>query len=169
MNKRTLFVIVVLRIAAMLLVACGGGGQTESEPTVEQGNMGEEVQGTGGEPAQADTQEAGPVEETSPSGPVMPEDVPLFEGARDLQVTEDQTNIGFVIDNIEIIDVVSWYQEQLPIYNWEMGRNPDSALGSMATMVRQNANGDRISISMQYNQIGGFVVVQINLNRAPTP
>jgi hypothetical protein len=33
----------------------------------------------------------------------------------------------------------------------------------MATMLRENAEGDRITINMQANQLGGFVRISISV------
>jgi hypothetical protein len=89
-----------------------------------------------------------------------------MEGYRDFQATSDFTNISYVVDG-KVEDVVTWYQEQLPQYGWEMSRAPDTALGSMANMSRINADKDRLTLSLQHNPIGEFSVIRIVVVRAP--
>jgi hypothetical protein len=87
-----------------------------------------------------------------------------MEGYTNLQVTSGGNNIKYQVDG-EIDDVVSYYQEQLPNYGWESVGNPDTQAGKIASMLRKNEAEDRISINMQHNELGGFVVVTITIAR----
>jgi hypothetical protein len=89
-----------------------------------------------------------------------------MDGYRDFQATSDFTNISFIVD-LEVSDVVAWYQAELPNYGWELSRAPDSAMGSIANMSRINAEGDRLTISLQHNPVGEFTVVRIVVINAP--
>jgi hypothetical protein len=164
MKIARLFVIITAVLLMLSLsVACGGG----STSAPEEQNQPENVQESGSTEAQApesvgDTQ---PTEVEQPNEPAMPGDVPIMENIRDFQATSDFTNISYVVD-LDINDVVAWYQEQLPNYNWEMSRAPDSALASIANMSRINANNDRLTISLQHNPVGEFTVVRIVVVRS---
>jgi hypothetical protein len=98
-----------------------------------------------------------------PSG--IPEDVPVMPDAYEL-VIPNQLNLTYKVD-LQIKDVVAFYQAELPNDGWDQPANPDSVVGSMAQMARTKANGDRITFSIQYNPIGEFTIVQIYITRAP--
>ena len=155
---------VVMLLVGSLLVACGGSA-TEAPASEPQP---ENVQETA--PAEAEAEEpeeaAAATEADQPAEPEMPVDVPIMAENRDFQATADFTNISFIVD-LEIADVVAWYQAELPAYGWELSRAPDSALGSMANMSRINAENDRLTISLQYNPVGFFSVVRIVVVRSP--
>lgn len=153
------FVAFLLLLAA-LMAACGGGQTVE--PTAVPVEATTPVD-TGGDAAPTD---ATVVQEPPPADETAPEDVPIMDGIRDLQITNKGMNVSYVVDG-EITDVVSFYQEKLASVGWEMARAPDNAVGSIATMSRVNAAGDRISLTLQHNPIGNFTVVQIVVLRAP--
>ena len=91
------------------------------------------------------------------------DDVPIMNEA--YQVQKGSKTIIYQVDgNIE--EVVTYYQDELPNYEWEMARPPDTAVGAIATMLRENAAGDRLAINMQANELGGFVRVNITISRA---
>ena len=127
-------------------------GVTESAPQESQ-----EPEQAGGEPA--------PETEGPSSGSNVPEDIPIPDGVYDMQAARNGGYIQFKIDG-DIEDVVNFYTEEFPAHGWEQGRSPDTVVGSMGSLLRQKENGDRLSISMQKNQLGGFVVVTITLSRA---
>lgn len=98
--------------------------------------------------------------------PGAPPDVPIMEGAYRLQIMRDGRNIIFQIDT-DIETVVGYYQQQLPFYGWEMAGAPDSVVSSIASMLRENANEDRLTLNLQENKKGGFVTVTIAVVRSP--
>jgi len=61
--------------------------------------------------------------------------------------------------------VVGFYQDQLANYGWESVGNPDTVVARIATLLRTNEVDDRLSINMQHNELGGFVVVTITIAR----
>jgi hypothetical protein len=126
----------------------------------------------GPDPGEGVTEE-GPVEVTqegnnpdSPAGPPgVPEDIPIAEGAYKLQVARNGANVNYQVDGV-IDDVVAFYQQMLPEQGWTEVTNPDT-VGSIAILLRENEAGDRVSINMQKNEVGGFVVVSISVTRKP--
>lgn len=150
-SKRVLFVTIAIILLSILSVACSKGQTTT--PTENA----------------VSTQEPGastpqPVVATSvPAG--IAEDVPIMPEAYDLQVP-NELNIIYRVD-LQIKDVVAFYQQELPTKGWEKPANPDSVVGSMAQMARTKANGDRITFSIQYNPVGEFTIVQIFITRIP--
>lgn len=118
--------------------------------------------------AQVTSEQPGATEATSPA-PSGPEgaapDLPIMEGAYKLQILRGGNSVIYQVD-AGIQDVVSFYQETLPQYGWEMAGPPDSAVGSIATMLRKNQAGDNLTVNMQENKLGGFVQVTIQITRA---
>lgn len=163
--KRSSFVTWVIVFVLLLSVtACS----SSSASTPQQG-------GGGGQPTTpTQTSQSGSVEEQPGAQPTQQEvvtgeagareDIPVMEGAREYQVMRGGSAVVYEIDT-DIDTVVNFYQEQLPQYGWEMAGPPDSALASIATMLRENESGDRMTINMQENQLGGFVKVNIAVVR----
>ncbi len=145
-------------IFSLPLVACApkasptpAPAETESvaeQPTLEQ-------------PTQA---EVTPVAPSGVEG--IASDLPIIENAYKLQVSRGGNSVIYQVD-VSLQEAVSFYQESLPQYGWEMAGPPDSAVGSIATMSRKNQAGDNMTINMQENKLGGFVVITIQINRAP--
>lgn len=100
---------------------------------------------------------------TTESG--VPADVPIMEGAYNLQIARGGNNIVYQVD-ASVDEVVTFYQEELPKYGWQPTRNPDTSVGSMALILRENEAGDRINLNMQYNPLGEFVRLTITIARA---
>lgn len=154
-----LFGILVLLFAASCSPSAGPVDEGEEPSVVVTEEVPLEVDAELPEEGVTETEIAG-----APEGPPgVPEDVPIMEGYRNLQVA-NASNITYTVDG-EIDDVVSFYQEQLPNYGWESAGNPDTQAGKIAAMLRVNQDGDRISINMQHNELGGFVVVTITISR----
>jgi hypothetical protein len=127
-------------------------------------------------PAPANTQAPNPVFTQVESGqtpvptrsaPTVPSDVPIMAGSYDMEVP-NSLNVTYKVD-ASIKDVVTFYQTALQENGWTVINNPDSVVGAMAQISRSKTNGDRITFSLQYNSVGNFTIVQIFLNREPTP
>lgn len=128
----------------------------------------------GGDESPGEVQETPPLIDQPPSNEEsqpavtqsneVPEDIPIMDGANNLQVARDGTNIQFQIDGA-IEDVVAFYQEALPDFGWEIAGPPDNVIGVIATMLRENEVNDRLAINMQANELGGFVLLTITVNR----
>jgi hypothetical protein len=102
--------------------------------------------------------DSAPAEEAQPIATqslIVPEGIPIMDGATNLQVARDGTNIQFQIDGA-IVDVVAFYQEVLPDFGWEIAGPPDNVIGLIATML---------AINMQANELGGLVLLTITVNR----
>jgi len=111
-----------------------------------------------------------PVEDEEPAPVVVDEgkgldDVPIMESGYQVQKGRTGKNVVYQVDS-SIDEVVTFYQEELPNHSWELAGPPDNAVGSIATMLRENADGDRLAINMQANDLGGFVRITITISRA---
>jgi hypothetical protein len=115
--------------------------------------------------SEVDQQPEQPPAPSSPQGGI-PEDVPIIEGASNIQSSRTGDFITYQI-NTDIDEMVQYYQDELPNLGWEMHGPPDNAVGAIATMSRKNEAGDTLLINMQFNEIGGFVIMQITLSRVP--
>jgi hypothetical protein len=113
----------------------------------------EEVTTAGGETA-----------EPPPQDEDVPEDLPVPELAYNVKVARDGQFISYEIDG-SIENIAGYLQEALLDYGWDIEVSPDSIVGAMATMMRNNEAGDLLSISMSYNNNGDFVTVQNNVIR----
>ena len=124
-------------------------------------------------PSQNSEQE--PVEEVVPEEPEPApdeveeesrgDDVPIIEGATQVQISRTGNNINYQVEGT-VDDVMTFYQVELPDYGWEMAGPPDNAVANIATMLRENTAGDRLAINMQFNELGGFVILTISVSRA---
>jgi hypothetical protein len=161
-----LFVLVSALLLVMSLLAACGGGSAAEVPTAESQQENVQEPAPTGENAQTTESVTQSPEAEQTKAPAMPEDVPIMENHRDFQATSDFTNISFIVD-LEISEVVAWYQAELLNYGWELSRAPDSALGAMANMSRINVDNDRLTISLQHNPMGEFTVVRIVVVRSP--
>jgi hypothetical protein len=94
----------------------------------------------------------------------VPDDIPIMEESYDLQASSTGNNVSYQVD-ATVEDVVLYYQEELPAFGWEMAGPPDNAIGTIGTMLRENAAGDSLAINMQFNQVGGFVRLNMRINR----
>ena len=94
----------------------------------------------------------------------IPEDIPIMDGAYELQAGRSGRNVVYQV-NSPIEDVLAFYVAELPGLGWEMAGPPDNAVGSIGTMLRENAIGDRLAVNMQGNEVGGFVRLNITISR----
>jgi hypothetical protein len=120
-----------------------------------------------GEQAEEAVGEAVEEQEASPEPTEVPldesgaaTDIPVPEDAYKYQIMRKGSSASYQVD-MTIEELVTWYQEELPKVGWEMAGPPDSGLGAIATMLRENEAGDRLTINMQANEVGGFVSVTI--------
>jgi hypothetical protein len=99
-----------------------------------------------------------------PQGQEVPEDIPIMPGAYRLDVISGATQISFTVDG-DIQSVMDYYAAELAEYGWEPTRAPDSVVGVVGSMSRQNEIGEIVSVTLQYNQNGNFVTVTIAISR----
>jgi hypothetical protein len=140
-------------------VEAESGDAELEEPTAE---VAEEL--SGGEETEAPVEEAGTGGEEPVSENGVPTDFPVPEEAYQLQVTRGKI-VSFQID-ATIDEMVTYYTDNLPGAGWEMAGPQDTSVGSVASMLRKNAAGDQLSITMQGNELGGFVRVTLSVNRS---
>lgn len=155
-----------LLFVALVVAACSPGSASTPELEVEAPTAAaEQPPPTTADQETGDAGETGETGETDPpaTGPEgFREDVPIMEGARQLQIRGGGGNVTYEVD-ADIETAVEFYMEELARLGWEETNSPDAAVGSMATMLRENAEGDRITINMQANQLGGFVRISISV------
>ena len=60
---------------------------------------------------------------------------------------------------------MTYYATELEALGWTPTRAPDSAIGVIGAMSRQNEAGDVISLTLSYNANGDFVTVLIAVSR----
>lgn len=154
---------IILGIVVIILLvtgACSPKRQTTPQPTA----MTNQSSGGGVQATESQGGSEGTTVEPAPQQSGVPEDVPIMEGAYKLQTARGGANIDYQIDT-DIQSVVQFYQDQLPGSGWDMAGPPDNVVGSIATMLRENEAGDRMTLNMQANEIGGFVIVTISIVR----
>ena len=170
--KRTylLFLAVLATLLLLIFSAC-----SPSRVSVEEFNQAQGVSPTTSSEEVQATEEMNTESNTSNSEVVqtpvkanvtgnVPDDVPVLEGAYRLVAGSSGKNVVYQVDTT-IEEVVTFYQNELPNYGWEMAGPPDNQVATIATMLRENADGDRLAINMQRNELGGFVRVTVTISR----
>ncbi len=159
--KKTLILILALGLLTFALVACGGGPPANTTaPEQDGGGSSAAPPSNGGENTSAES----PTESAAVDKNQAPEDVPLMDGAYEISIERNGTQIKYKVD-AEVQAVVDFYHDVLPPLGWEIKGPPDSVVGSIASMLRKNANGDQLSINMQYNPNAQFTIVTIAISR----
>jgi hypothetical protein len=172
MKRINVLFLAVLSISLLLIFsACSPSRVSVEEFNQEQGvsptSAPEEVQETEEMGTESDTS-SGEVVETPIVADVtgnVPEDVPVLDDAYRLVAGSSGKNVVYQVDTT-IEEVVTFYQNELPNFGWEMAGPPDNQVATIATMLRENADGDRLAINMQRNELGGFVRVTVTISRA---
>jgi hypothetical protein len=167
MKKVKLFNLAILITALLLIISACSPSRVavDDYDGVIAGGETPEVQETADpvEPAaDPDPDEEPPPVVEDPGG--VPDDVPVMDGAYQLQATRSGNNVLYQVD-ASVDEVVAFYKDELPKFEWEMAGPPDNAIGSIGTMLRENAAGDRLAINMQGNKLGGFVRLTITVSR----
>jgi len=166
-NKGSLYYLLVLIMLFGIISACSpSSARVEPEEVVEESVSTLPSAGSGGEEPAAGDAEATQTPALGVYG--QPIDVPIMDDHRDFQISRSSQNMGFTMDGIALEEVYTWYQEKLTEAGWHEGPN-EAPVGSRnnVTIARTNDASDRITITMQFNSIGDFVLVSIVLNRAP--
>ncbi len=162
--KKGFSILALLVLLTLVLTACGGGAAPTSAPAPSGNAGGEEA----APPTAAESGSAGGETATEPPAAPpaneAPADVPLMDGAYDIDIQRGGTQITYKVD-AEVQSVVDFYHEVLPPLGWEIKGPPDSVVGNIASMLRKNATDEQLSINMQYNPNAQFTVVTIALSR----
>lgn len=147
-------------------------GAEPAEPEVEEPAAGvaeepaaEVAEEAGGEETEAPVEEAGTGGEVPVSDNGVPADIPVPENAYQLQVVRNGQIVSYQVDG-SIDDIVTFYTDTLPGFGWEKTNSPDTVVAALASLLRENEAGDNMSISMQANELGGFVRITISVNRS---
>lgn len=159
LTKKILILVMVLGLS-FLIVSCSTG--SGSEVTTDS-DISEEVEMEPGDQEQVSEEseeQSSDTGETTKKEVELPEDVPLIPGYRKLTITSDGSNIAFEVDG-SIENVVNFYTEELANLGWELSRSPDKTYSAFGAISRVKESGDRITISLQHNPFGDFVVVQM--------
>lgn len=168
-------IIVIILLGSALLFVSAACQQSPSsppgaEPTVRPTHP-SEIGSSVVEQAEEQLEEIQEEVEASPEPTEVPlnesggaTDIPIPEDAYKYQIMRGGSSATYQVD-MDIDELVSWYQEELPKYGWELAGPPDSAIGAMGTMLRENEAGDRLTINMQANVNAGFVSVIIQVIR----
>jgi hypothetical protein len=106
-----------------------------------------------------------PAETAAEAGASGEANIPVPEEAYSVDRTNDGRSVQFQYDGT-IDDIVAFLEEQLPASGWEMAGPKDTVVGSIASMLRKNADGDQLTINIQENELGGFVRVTATVQRA---
>ena len=145
-------------LVASLLAACGGSGTAEPTPASTSGETltQEESTGGGGGPAEAPTQALSAEQR-------VPEDIPIPEGASNLQVDSRGRTFTFSVA-MPLTDLIDYYVLELTALGWEATGGSESVIGLGGTVVRRKGD-DRVSVTMNGNPNTDEVFVQVNLAR----
>lgn len=168
MNKRLnlLKLLCVILIVATVVVACTPAAQTP--PPSQFSGGGQTTEGVSQEPGAADELgqggDTGTESGGASAGEGFADDIPLPVGYYDENISQESGQINYKVAGTAE-DVVAFYQEKLPEFGWDLAGPKDTAVGNTALMLRKNANGDSLSINMQYNQNGQFTVVTLVVSR----
>jgi hypothetical protein len=161
-KNRFLYMIIALVLLATLASACRPNAQPAK--TVQPEVITSETVAEDSEPQPTQLDDEG--NELGLYG--QPIDVPIMDANRDLQISRTGENISYKVDAVSLQDVMTYYQENLTAADWIPGPN-ENPVGSrnLVTLARTNEAKDRVTVTMQNNPIGEFVVVSIVIIRAP--
>ncbi len=103
---------------------------------------------------------------TPTTRPDIPFDIPIMDGAYDLQSSAQGTQFTYRVD-ADLQAVATFYKVNLPIHDWIPGRLSESSIGdTIINLEYYHSNNDVLMINLNYNPFGEFVSVQISINRA---
>ncbi len=134
-------------LAAGLLAACGGSATTE--PASASGGV-------------TSTQAEAPTQVLSAEQRV-PEDIPIPEGASNLQVDSRGKTFTFSVA-MPVPELIDYFVTELTALGWETTGGSESMIGLGGTVVRRKG-ADRVTVTMNGNPNTDDVFVQINLAR----
>ncbi len=156
-------VALLVALLVLTLTACGGGSK-KAEPTSPPEAPAQPT-AQAGEPTQppvpTDTPSAEQPQPTEPveaATPEIPYDIPIMEGASQLEIQGETNTVIYVMEETMIEDVIEFYKTKMPEQGWETVST--SEVGLMATLVFQS-DVARVSISLQANNIAKTVNVRL--------
>jgi hypothetical protein len=160
---RTTSLLVIILL--LMLTACGGSDDTGSEspaPTSTEApaptEMVEPTQPAATVEEQPTAAEEMPTEPPAEAEPQIPYDVPIMEGATQLELQDNVGTVTYVMENVELDDVIEFYQTEMTAQGWES--RTSSLAGLMASLVYETDEA-RTSVSLQANNIAKTVTVRL--------
>jgi hypothetical protein len=152
-------------IVLLMLTACGGSDDTGSEssaPTSTEApaptEMVEPTQPAMTVEEQPTAAEEMPTEPPAEAEPQIPYDVPIMEGATQLELQDNVGTVTYVMENVELDDVIEFYDTEMIAQGWES--KTSSLAGLMASLVYETDEA-RTSVSLQANNIAKTVTVRL--------
>lgn len=147
----------------VVLAACGGGAPpvAPAQPAVA-ATSAPPSSGAEAAPTQIPVEE--PVQPQEPQGPQVPEIVPVYEGAVDLKVTNDNSYIAYQIPEGTVEEVTKFYQEQLLLLGWEQKNKKDSGFGDSITLLRSRPD---YNISVTIQSVSGSKSIRVLISLIP--
>ena len=169
MKRSMLWLTALTLVLVLALAACSSGG---SEASADSSGTGGAADTSDNAPpdsgdSTSDQAEPAPTSDAAPAdaaGEVVPDDVPIMPGAYNLDVIREGTQVNYTVDG-EIDAVMVFYEEELATLGWTETRAPDSAVGAIGSMTRENEAGDKISLNMSFNPISGATPIAIAISR----
>jgi len=160
--RRGLFLAIIV---LLMLTACGGSDDTGSEspaPTSTEAPAPTEMVEPTQPPVTVEEQptvvEEVPTEPPAEAEPQIPYDVPIMEGATQLELQDNVGTVTYVVENVELEDVVEFYHTEMVAQGWES--RTSSLAGLMASLVYETDEA-RTSVSLQANNIAKTVTVRL--------
>ena len=133
-----------LLMVGLVLAACGGGAAKTAAPTQAPANA------TGSSPA-------GGAATPTPQGPIVPDDIPIIEGANIERSWEGVVEYR-VAKTIQ--EVVDFYSTEMPAQGWDPSGSPN-ILSTIATLRFHKDSGPNVTVSMQYNERAQSTLVRL--------
>ncbi len=145
MTRQLFFGMVVL---LLVLTACSSGPAPAAPSSGGQPSS--------GAPAQSNAPAATQAPPTAT--PAVPSDIPIMDGATDMNVNESQ--LSYVVKN-SLQNVMDFYSKQMLSKGWKE-QEPPSILGVFGRMYYSNPN-HQASLWLTYSEANNQVIVRINI------
>jgi hypothetical protein len=164
--KHDLWIVgVFIVVMALLLTACGGGGETPSEDTSVAESNDTTTESTEESAEASDETTEKPAEPAEPTATLEPKDqIPeilvVHPDAFNFEVTEATNTYVYVVP-IMVAETTEYLQTELKALGWkELGK--PTVMGHLATLIMQR-EGYRLTVSMQDNERSTTTRVQMLL------
>ncbi len=148
--KRQMITLAITFLIGLTMPACAGNGGATAEaetPVVPQ----------------PEAATVGPVETPTEDPNVVPEDVPILEGAESLEITLEGTYISYQAPST-VDEATKFYQEQLEAAGWARVNKKDSGFGDSITLLRSKPE-QTIAVTLQ--SISGSQNVRVLIALSP--
>ena len=152
-----------------LLTACGSEGSsaeptttpaTEPLATTATPKPTQPATSVEEEPTPTELPAAMPTEAIEEEAGEIPFDVPIMEGATDINIQKGVGGVTYVMRDTEIEEVVEFYQTSMVAQGWRTVSS--SAIGLMGSLVFESDQA-RLGITLQANTIAKMVTVGLTI------